>query len=380
MKLKSVTLGAVAMLGMTATARAADAVMAPEPEAAEYVKVCDAFGSGYFYIPGSDTCLSINGYVWFEVGATNDRGVLAGDSSNYNLFAPGGWVADSRVRINFDLRSQTEYGLFKGQVRLQADWDPYKTSTSLSNGDGAVGVDQAWFSLGGLLMGYTESAWAADDNNAISSYGSHSWNGMWYGYQERGLIQYNFGGTKGLFGTISLEDDNRSYSYVPDIVGILGYQDAWGAVWAKGGYDHKIGTTDESGYGVEVGTQINMPNMPGSSLRLLGYYADSDNDYGTQGPTYGFGGLGNAEWSALASYYQQFNEKFGGSVAFQYFNGFYEPFSKVKRTTNKNGYSAEISLVWVPVKNFEVRTEIQYDKVDDLDGSTSGYLRFTRFF
>jgi hypothetical protein len=34
----------------------------------------------------------------------------------------------------------------------------------------------------------------------------------------------------------------------------------------------------------------------------------------------------------------------------------------------------------VPVKNFEVRTEIQYDKVDDLDGSTSGYLRFTRFF
>ncbi len=129
-----------------------------------------------------------------------------------------------------------------------------------------------------------------------------------------------------------------------------------------------------------MGTQINMPNMPGSSLRVLGYYADSDNDYGTQGPTYGFGGYGNAEWSVLASYYQQFNAKFGASIAGQYFDGFYEPFSNVKRTVNKNGYSAEISLVWVPVTNFEVRTEIQYDKVQGLDGTPSGYLRFTRFF
>ena len=28
----------------------------------DYVRVCDAYGSGYFYIPGTETCLAIGGY------------------------------------------------------------------------------------------------------------------------------------------------------------------------------------------------------------------------------------------------------------------------------------------------------------------------------
>jgi hypothetical protein len=52
-------------------------------------------------------------------------------------------------------------------------------------------VDQAYIELGGLRMGYTESAWA-ETVNSISSYGSHTWGGLYYGYQQRALIQYNF--------------------------------------------------------------------------------------------------------------------------------------------------------------------------------------------
>ncbi|MCR5858978.1 porin [Mesorhizobium sp. J428] len=44
---------------------AADAVLAPEPEPVEYVRVCDAYGAGFFYIPGTETCLQISGYVWY---------------------------------------------------------------------------------------------------------------------------------------------------------------------------------------------------------------------------------------------------------------------------------------------------------------------------
>ncbi|WP_214477755.1 porin, partial [Mesorhizobium sp. dw_380] len=35
---------------------------------AEYVKICDVYGAGYFYIPGTETCLRIGGYVRYDIG------------------------------------------------------------------------------------------------------------------------------------------------------------------------------------------------------------------------------------------------------------------------------------------------------------------------
>jgi hypothetical protein len=40
-------------------------------EPAEYVRVCDAYGSGFYYIPGTDTCLRIGGYVRYEVNSAS---------------------------------------------------------------------------------------------------------------------------------------------------------------------------------------------------------------------------------------------------------------------------------------------------------------------
>jgi opacity protein-like surface antigen len=72
MNIKSLLLGSAAALVAVSGARAADAVMA-EPEAVEYVRVCDAYGAGYFYIPGTETCLKIGGYVRYDMrfGETN---------------------------------------------------------------------------------------------------------------------------------------------------------------------------------------------------------------------------------------------------------------------------------------------------------------------
>ncbi len=51
MTIKGLLLGSVATIAVgTAAANAADAVVAPEPEHVEYVRVCDAYGAGYFYI------------------------------------------------------------------------------------------------------------------------------------------------------------------------------------------------------------------------------------------------------------------------------------------------------------------------------------------
>ncbi|MGB3502075.1 MAG: porin, partial [Mesorhizobium sp.] len=360
------------------------AVMAPEPEPVEYVRVCDAYGAGFFYIPGTETCLKISGYVWYQVGASSYD---AGDTPSMLLQARGdGWYKSVRARLNVDARSETEWGTLRSYIRLQADWNGV--------GDGPVAIDQAYIELAGFKMGYSESFWADSGNGGPSNYGSHTWSGMAYGYQQRALIGYRFE-SNGFFGAISLEDDNNSTivgytnpNYVPDVVAKIGFGGGWGAVWAKVGYDSDrtnlatlaaAAPVDQDGWGAQLGAQFNMPNMPGSNLRLIGYYSNSDNVYGaTMNHLNVLGGFGASEFSILASYNQQFSETFGASVAFQWFNDFYIPGTNVH--SGVDGWSAELGTVWFPVKDFEVRTELHYDKVETVSGTVSGFLRFTRYF
>ena len=69
MNIKSLLLGSAAALVAVSGARAADAVVVAEPEPVEYVRVCDAYGAGFFYIPGTETCLKIGGYVRYDAKA-----------------------------------------------------------------------------------------------------------------------------------------------------------------------------------------------------------------------------------------------------------------------------------------------------------------------
>ena len=64
--LKGLLLGSAAALVSVAAAQAADL---PERQAApiEYVRICDAYGAGFFYIPGTDTCLKVGGLAMTEV-------------------------------------------------------------------------------------------------------------------------------------------------------------------------------------------------------------------------------------------------------------------------------------------------------------------------
>ncbi|TIT88460.1 MAG: porin, partial [Mesorhizobium sp.] len=81
MNIKSLLLGSAAALIAVSGARAADAVTVAEPEPAEYVKICDVYGSGYFYIPGTETCLRIGGYVRYDIGV-GDVGSFDGAKSH----------------------------------------------------------------------------------------------------------------------------------------------------------------------------------------------------------------------------------------------------------------------------------------------------------
>jgi hypothetical protein len=59
--MRSILLGSAAGLVAVTGTQAADLPVKAKP--VEYVKICNLYGAGFYYIPGSDICLKIGGYV-----------------------------------------------------------------------------------------------------------------------------------------------------------------------------------------------------------------------------------------------------------------------------------------------------------------------------
>ena len=57
---KSLLLGTAAGFVAVAGAQAADM---PVKAAVQYVKICNLYGDGFYYIPGTNICLKLGGYV-----------------------------------------------------------------------------------------------------------------------------------------------------------------------------------------------------------------------------------------------------------------------------------------------------------------------------
>jgi hypothetical protein len=113
MKMSWKTLAAVTAAGAAMTAGAAHAADLPSRKAApvEYVKICDVYGSGFYYIPGTNTCLKVGGRVRFELAYFQSKNAFLSRSAGGNAFAASklndtvGWR--SRAYINMDARTQT---------------------------------------------------------------------------------------------------------------------------------------------------------------------------------------------------------------------------------------------------------------------------------
>ena len=130
---KSLLLGSAAGLAAVAGAQAADL---PSKKAApvEYVRVCSAHGAGFFYIPGSDTCIKLGGRVRFE----------------YNYapsFARSGNFTGMRSlgRFEIDARNSTEFGLLRAYTRV----DFARRTGALTTGTG-LRINQV---IGGANVG-----------------------------------------------------------------------------------------------------------------------------------------------------------------------------------------------------------------------------------
>ena len=68
--LRNLILGSAAVLLATGSAGAAD--LPVKAKAVEYVKVCSLYGAGFWYIPGTDTCIKLGGYLRAEVALNSN--------------------------------------------------------------------------------------------------------------------------------------------------------------------------------------------------------------------------------------------------------------------------------------------------------------------
>ncbi|RLQ87552.1 porin [Notoacmeibacter ruber] len=376
MTIKSLLLGSAASLVAVSGAQAADAIII-EPEPVEYVRVCDAYGAGFYYIPGTETCLSINGYVRFQLGFSSDD-----DDANNGLygFEDDTYNASVRGRLNFDARSETEFGTLRSYLRFQGDLTP--DLDEAIGEDGNVDMEAAFIQLGGLTMGYTGSFYSVGGRSDL--YGDDTLNDG--SGDDTIILGYTYA-ANGFAVGVSLEDDDTN-DFAPDVVGYAVYEwDAFGLFGAVA-YDEEVYETNDDGWAAKIGATY-AANQFG--FKLIGLYADSGNAHA---PGTGDGDLGDlgaeafgngSEWSVIASLEFAATDSVTFGLSGQYFWNFYEtgdPFDE----TDVDGFQVEAAMVWAPVENFSVLTGVAYRDVTDEgdadvdDGEIEGIIRFTRSF
>ena len=68
-------------------AQAAD--LPVKAKAVEYVRICSLYGAGFWYIPGTDTCIKLGGYLRVDTtfnGGHYDQPAYSGDAGQRNRY------------------------------------------------------------------------------------------------------------------------------------------------------------------------------------------------------------------------------------------------------------------------------------------------------
>jgi hypothetical protein len=289
MTMKSLLLGAAAGIATLGAAQAADLPMT-KAEPVEYVKVCSTFGPGFFYIPGTDTCLKIGGEIRADYRAYGNTKHETRDVNRVAFQGEG--------RIWFDARTDTDWGLLRSYFQINADGYTYsKTGNGKSNN---FAVDKAFIQFGGLTAGFAHSFFGYYDN----FYGDTIFGPYYAESSTVNLLAYTaqFGG--GFSATLSIEDgrehriqgssvENDGLTYggqqYPDVVGVLALDQGWGYLQASGAiHQWRSSEADLTDFGVRKnhtgwaagGTAlIKLPFIDGGHFIVEGQYADGALEY-----------------------------------------------------------------------------------------------------
>jgi len=328
---KTLLLGSAAAICAVVSAQAADL---PVRKAApvDYVRVCDFTGAGFFYIPGTDTCMQISGLVRAEFDFINNSrafypqsvtgtGTGNNNSTNQVTTIPAGTVVPGRQRdstgfyargrVNVDTRTQTAYGTLRAYVRLQitrvqgiySGGGPSGGTNSFGNQAGtSPALDKGFIQFAGFTAGRAQSFFDFYADN-------YNYEGIANSDQSNNVFAYTYTAAGGFSAIISVEDrtgrnlaqnvgnvtggvnrvaGNAVYAgeTIPDVVGVLRLDQAWGAAQlsaayhqdstvtgALGGNSQAFQGKTTDGFAVQGGVRIKLPMLAaGDDLWLEGAY------------------------------------------------------------------------------------------------------------
>jgi len=269
--------GLIAMSG----AQAAD--LPVKAKAVEFVRICSLYGAGFYYIPGTDTCIKLGGYLRVETAfnASVFNGAYSTQLGAQNRLS-NWYTARSRQDLTIDTRTATEYGVVRTFFDATFSWttgsyagnaaSPGSTVYSGAVGQvgnpsdggiagGSVGVYHAFIQFAGFTMGKTlspfDSPWqnypgnnfdglvgGSGDVTAVNqlTYTAQFGNGVSgtlalvdpTAYHQSNLINLgvpgvlagNLVGPAFANGTYGVNDFGGTRS--PDIIGVLKVDQAWG--------------------------------------------------------------------------------------------------------------------------------------------------------
>lgn len=390
MTFKNLLLGSATSFLAISSAHSADAIVAPEPESAEYVRVCDAYGTGYFYIPGTETCLRIHGYVRYDATGGSDayyRGSgLSREIDGKSLVFAGKkdrdtWSKEARATLRFSTASETELGSLTTFVETRYSW--------IDGTEGANGqLRYGYIQLGGLRVGLDESAFVTFPGylgNVIND------DVILAGGYRTNAISYTFTAWNALSAILSLEQGNNvdvDYNgtlkdYTPHVVGGVKFAQGWGAIAAVAAYDARNETwAGKVRADVVVTDQISLWAMGGYKSNEDEYVrADAQGDVmiGDGSGKYrgirtinSFYGTWGGDWAVWAGGAYKANDRTIFNI-----QGAYEDAGTIAATAN---------VAYEMVQGFTVTPEVSYTKWTDnrsvLKGESAwqGTVRFQRSF
>lgn len=406
---KSLLLGSAAGIAAVAGAQAADL---PSRKAApvEYVRVCSAYGAGFFYIPGTDTCLRVGGRVRAEYTV----GSRYGDQQDaYGMRARG--------RLNVDARTATAFGTLRTFFRYEITNNSgmYQNTTPAGNqgitfagnfhstaSTTSTVLDLAFIQFGPITAGRAQSFFDFYAND-------FGFSTIRTADSRLNLLAYTATFGSGFSATVSLEDrtsgtGNRENTFsgwntlgqdFPDIVASLRVDQGWGSAQLSGALAQRnaglidpvtgiiTDKQDEWGWAIQAGVKINLPMLAaGDHLFLQAAYADGALGYLGWGGNAGVGRTGSllvadfgvnpltgrsdssTGWSVVAGLRHFWTPQLRSEL--------YGSYSEIKLGNRValigGGFSSldpkELivagNLIWSPVSGLDIGVEVLYTNLD----------------
>jgi len=153
--LKGLLLGSTAAICTLTTWHAALAHdVDDEGHGVQYVKVCSLYGAGFYYMPGTDLCIKVGGWVRAEAAyGTNGNMTWGPFNGNVNNRTTSNEALRARGYITADVRNQTEYGTVRGYIAVGLNTN----DTGLQVAPLVDSANRAFVQWAGMTAGLSES-------------------------------------------------------------------------------------------------------------------------------------------------------------------------------------------------------------------------------